>query len=317
MIRRQINLKKTRLKQARKPVFTQQKSNAFKHRVVKNKKVIRQKHPSELNSYFIENTLLRNQFRGKEVEFWVANRILDFLNRAQSVNDLTEAGSEIENYSIGKTIAERILKFKMALAPFSRFTALSQLEHIDGFGIDKFNDLIRLLAIRADDAFKKALRKELLPSNWKFNIHQYDIASAEEFEQLAKLDNRLKEFVGERIYGISFAAKKSQTVAKLAKKIMHSSYAEQFRNQEYATIALAFWFYRVDGASWFSLNQMIEKTKSYFAHYDRLEHRLELVLFKGFPNDLALVNPITTSDLAVVINYGEQSISILTIKLND
>lgn len=275
---------------------------------------IRQKHSATYNSYFLENRSIINQFENQMVEDWVAIRILDFLNRARKIEDLTEVempNNTDNSYSIGATVAQRILNHRQRLAPFRRFTALSQLENIEGFGKDKFNDLVRLLAHRADDTYVYSMYNGVLFDNWDLKAHRFT------FDEVKKGNSRLKEIVADKVEELVLSKNNNQTIARLGKKLVKNAYLESFPNQEYAAIAFAFWFYKVDADNWFSLERVLEKTRAYFAHYDRLEHRLDLHLLKGFPNSDLLVNALTTDDLPIVVNHAEKSITIWTINLND
>ncbi len=83
-------------------------------------------------------------------------RILDFLNSVSTAADIagtepqagpihddpsTGYGDQVRDYDIGNLVAQRILDKRATLAP-SGYTDLSQLSDIQGFGEDKFNDLI-------------------------------------------------------------------------------------------------------------------------------------------------------------------------------
>jgi hypothetical protein len=79
-----------------------------------------------------------------------------------------------------------------------------------------------------------------------------------------------------------------------------------------AAAELGLWFYRLDGENWFSLDDAHRQTELYF-------HRgvKELFLFKGFNPEGILVEPLTNRELPVVVDYAEQTITILTLQLND
>ncbi|MEL6718551.1 MAG: hypothetical protein AAFO82_13275 [Bacteroidota bacterium] len=318
MIKRHINLKTTRLKQTRKQAYSKQSNLSLQKKVVRAKQNIRHTHAAEYNSYFIDNKSLVNQFKTETVEDWIAIRILDFLNRARQTEDLTEVNQSVDTgnpYSIGKTVAQRILDYRQQLAPFRRFTALSQLEYIEGFGTDKFNDLVRLLAHRADDSLIANMYNGVIFDNWKLKAHRIEF---EEIQNITSSGSRLREIVADKVEQLILTRNNNnRVIARLGKQLIKNGYIESFSSQEYAAIALAFWLYKVDADNWFSLERALEKTRSYFAHYDKLEHRLELHLFKGFPNADLLADPITNQDLPIIINYAEKSISIWAVSLSD
>lgn len=317
MIKRHINLKTTRLKQARKQAYAKRQSFSLQKKINQPNQNIRKNHSVLHNSYFLKNRPFMNQFKGQIVEDWVAIRILDFLNRARTTEALTNVQEPLNNeneYSIGVTVAQRILDYRQRLAPFRRFTTLAQLENIEGFGLDKFNDLVRLLAHRADDTFKNAMYNGVIFENWDLKFHRFEFKT---IQAVATSASQLREIITNQIEELSLKRNNDRTIARLGKKIVANSYIESFPNQEYAAVALAFWLYKVDADNWFSLERVLEKTRNYFAHYDRLEHRLELKLLKGFPNRDILVNALTTDDLPIIINHAEKTISIWTVGLSD
>ncbi|MFB3099063.1 MAG: galactose oxidase-like domain-containing protein [Acidimicrobiia bacterium] len=93
---------------------------------------------------------------GQGVDGETTQRILDFLNRAQTAADIagkepqagpvhddprTGYGDQIADYDIGETVARRIIDRRMIYG-VNGFTDLAQLSGIPGFGRDKFKDLV-------------------------------------------------------------------------------------------------------------------------------------------------------------------------------
>ncbi len=93
---------------------------------------------------------------GQGVDGETTQRILDFLNRAQTAADIagkepqagpvhddprTGYGDQIADYDIGETVACRIIDRRMTYGA-AGFTDLAQLSGIPGFGRDKFKDLV-------------------------------------------------------------------------------------------------------------------------------------------------------------------------------
>lgn len=96
------------------------------------------------------------KFTGAGIDEPTKDRILRFLNFVNSASDIAGiepqegpvhddpkkgTGDQIEDYDIGLTVAERIIDKRDGL-PGGEFTDLPQLSDIDGFGQDKFNDLV-------------------------------------------------------------------------------------------------------------------------------------------------------------------------------
>ena len=95
-------------------------------------------------------------FTSDGIDLETQKRILNFLNEATTAADIagTEPqegpvhddttkgyGDQVKDYDIGLKVAQRILD-KRATLGTSGFTDLSQLSNIDGFGQDKFDDLV-------------------------------------------------------------------------------------------------------------------------------------------------------------------------------
>lgn len=93
---------------------------------------------------------------GYSVDPATTRRILDFLNSAQTASEIAGIepavgpvydsprsgyGDQLEDYDIGELVASRIVARRISYGS-TGFTALSQLSNIDGFGRDKFNDLV-------------------------------------------------------------------------------------------------------------------------------------------------------------------------------
>lgn len=81
-------------------------------------------------------------FTSDGIDFETQKRILNFLNEATTAADI--AGTEPQEgpvHDVGLKVAQRILD-KRATLGTSGFTDLSQLSDIEGFGQDKFDDLV-------------------------------------------------------------------------------------------------------------------------------------------------------------------------------
>lgn len=95
-------------------------------------------------------------FTGAGVDQETTERILDFLNSANNATDIAGNepqegpvyddptkgyGDQIKDYDIGLTVAQRIIDKRNSLMG-GQYTYLSELSNIDGFGQDKFDDLV-------------------------------------------------------------------------------------------------------------------------------------------------------------------------------
>ncbi len=309
MVQQHINLKKNAL---RKP---------FKNFRVKNAKpALILPFQRNKSRQPIMPTRLSEAIASNEPMTWEAARVLAFLNAAQTPHDISNG--KIKNYSksekgytIGNTVAERIIEKRDSLAPFGQFRSLEELKNIQGFGADKFQDLLQSMSMTANQFFYDQLFESLLYDNWEVNYHDISFRSASDFEKLVQHSSNLIAPVSEKVKEIAITD--DRNLISLADQQLQQSYIEHFESPEQAAIAFAFWFYKFDEDNWFSLEQMLEKTRTYFNYNADYQHRLELYLFKGFPNGLILANGITADDLPVVVNYAEQKITIWTAALYD
>lgn len=95
-------------------------------------------------------------FTGSGIEPEIQQRILDFLNSAQTAADIAGSepqagpvhddpsrgyGDQERDYDIGPLVAQRILDRRATIGP-AGFTDLSQLSNVRALGKDKFNDLV-------------------------------------------------------------------------------------------------------------------------------------------------------------------------------
>ncbi|MGB3183509.1 MAG: hypothetical protein WBB45_19120 [Cyclobacteriaceae bacterium] len=84
---------------------------------------------------------------GKGIDAYILESILAFLNSAKTIEDITlldekyqHRGTLQDDYDIGETLAQRILDRRKELG--GKLTDVSQLSNIQGFGEDKFDDLV-------------------------------------------------------------------------------------------------------------------------------------------------------------------------------
>lgn len=303
MIQRQINLKKKIL---RKPLknFRVQRSNS--------------RIPS--SSKLIPNVTYSKSSKSTPDLTWAEARALAFLNAASKPSDITNGpirnySSSEKGYTIGQTVAKRILEKRNSLPPFRQFRSLKELEDIQGLGKDKLQDLLKSMSLPADQLFYDQLFESILLDNWKVNYYSIHYRSETDFQQLVQHKSNLIAPIAEKVATIADATNRNEV--RLAQQLLQQTYIERFESPEKAAIALAFWFYQFDEDNWFSFERMRTQTSAYFNYNISYQHRLELVLFKGFPNYLIAANGITPVDLPVVINYAEQKITIWTAALFD
>lgn len=309
-MKRYINLKVNTLKQKRQPRFSQsflrtmpKKSFAYSSVLPSNASI------KQNNSLFPSD----DYYRGQTVAAWVSKRLLQFLNSARNVRDLMDVEEEDNNYSIGKIVAERLLDYRNEL-PRRRYTTLRQLENIEGFGADKFDDLVQLLGVRADEAFQKNLFNGLLLPNWEVNFYRIQVEDPVEWRQLMVLNDYRKIWLTEKLrefvvfYG-------NNNLADNLEDFVRNAYLENYQDPTFASIGFAFWWYRIDQDNWFSFDAIRQQIMQYFTHYE--SNNILFCLIKDFPNYLVLKGALTTPDLPLFFNEAEQSVTIWTVSLND
>lgn len=261
-------------------------------------------------------------FRNQKIEDWVALRILNFLNAAQSSEDI--AGKILDNpqeggdTTIGTTVAARILEKRDSL-PFGHFTSIEELEDIAGLGEDKINDFIFTLGVRAADAFKKAMYNGVISDNWTLEHYTTVFETEEDFYNTANIESNLTAWVAEEIEKIALKNLGQDQGAYLAKKLLQKSYLDRYDVAHFGSYAFAFWFYQFASDNWFTFERVRTEIESYLNYYAYLNaaYEQQFLLFKGFTNNPALVQAISQPDLPMVINPIERAITIWTAELRD
>ncbi len=266
-----------------------------------------------------------SQFDKLEMPPWVLTRILDFLNRADTPRDITRnpelqddpgSGSE-RGYIIGETVARRIIEQRSQL-PAGRFTTLEELRDVKGLGDDKIHDLAFSFSTPAAQAFRAMLyAQNILPANWTLTHHTEYFKDQAEFRAVAESQSLFLDWIETQVRQISGQQTSDPSAARLAGELARKCYVDTYTTAHYAALAFAFWCYRFDADNWFSFETIRRPAEKYFSTYPGPDNRLELRLFKDFPNSGVLVAAISARDLPVVINYAESAITIWTGELKD
>jgi hypothetical protein len=247
-------------------------------------------------------------------------RILAFVNRAQRVEDLTEPAllkdADGQGYTIGREVARRILDIRETL-PLQRFLGFEQLDAVPGVGRDKLADLAASVAPPAAETFRERMFAQLLGENWSLTPHTTFFDDRRSFFDLVQSNSRFTEWTGGQVEQLALQTVDNQTFGNLVRQLLEKCPLECWDNSHYGAIAFAFWFYRFDADNWFTLERVREETERYLTYYQKHQHRLELRFFKSFPNSRVLVDAISPPDLPVVVNYGEQEVTIWTCALRD
>ncbi len=264
----------------------------------------------------------------QKIEHWVAIRILNFLNTAQSASDIVRmvkddpsAGAPGQGVGIGETVAARILERRDSLKPFGRFTQISELEGIAGLGADKIRDLIYTFDVRAAEAFHQRLFNGILLDNWKVLHHSTFFDTDKAFRQVAYNDCHLYAHLAAQIEQIACQRPDNHgsRVAQLAGLLAKQCYLDRYDTSAFGAYAFTLWWYKFDQDNWFSFEQMREAVGFYLDYYAYFNaaNEQQLVLLKGFPNSLALGLLCPVAELPVVLNPIERGITVWTAELYD
>jgi hypothetical protein len=171
--------------------------------------------------------------------------------------------------------------------------------------------------ITADTAFRAAMYNEVIQSNWELEHHTIQFEDKADFDAIINSASTFVNFVATQVELISNEKYSNSKAAELAGELLKKCYLEPFPDPHYGAYALAFWFYQFDADNWFTFDKVRQETEQYLNFYSNWDDRLELFLFKGFDNAGILVSAVTQEDLPVVINHGENAITIWTAQLND
>lgn len=261
-----------------------------------------------------------------KIPSWKINRLLQFLNEAQSTEDLTQGIQDTtadqqnlpsgRGYAIGETVAQRILETRDNLR-FRRFREFSEVEGIPGLGKDKINDIIENVCLPAALAFRNSMYDGVIFENWELDYQSFHFLDEAEFLATVESASNLIDFVAEKVEQMSMEQFNNPTAAELAAQILRQSYFDHYEDGHYGSFAFGFWFYQFDADNWFSFERVREETEKYLSYYTGYQDRLEFYLFKEFENNGVLVSAISQDGLPVVVNYAERVITIWVSQLFD
>ncbi|NJO02984.1 MAG: helix-hairpin-helix domain-containing protein [Bacteroidia bacterium] len=188
---------------------------------------------------------------------WAENRLLNFLNQAQSAEDIyanenlkdDPTRGSAQGYAIGKTTAQNIIDFRES-TPSKQFESVEDILQVPGLGEDKLHDLLKGCAVPADDAYIQSLFKELLGDNWEVTPHIIDYSSDDEFDEVANNAENFRRAVAP-LYANTLSYYSSEAKRELEMRI-HKAYQENYEEGHIGSFQLAFWWYLFDQDNWFS-----------------------------------------------------------------
>lgn len=246
--------------------------------------------------------------------------LLAFLNRAFFPKDILKLDlvkskdSEQTDYGIGFKVAQRIIARKRELG---EFTELSQLNGIDGFGQEKFEDLVQTFSISSAERFRRTLYNEhILFENFEVKYHAITFDSLEDFLACVQDEEAFRQLIVNNLVHLASENTSEEDLQKACTAIQQS-YIEKFHSMHVASHAFALWFYHFDEDNWFSFSQMQSVSEPYLSLSYHESDVAGFYLFKGFENHLILKSGISVLDLPVVANPDELAVYLWGVLLFD
>ncbi|MEO1653825.1 MAG: hypothetical protein AAFU64_09785 [Bacteroidota bacterium] len=252
-------------------------------------------------------------------ETWITNRVINFLNRARSSEDIVNLGvqeGEENDYWIGRTVAQRMLDHRSELRG-GQYASLNQLNDISGFGQDKFDELVGKFSVSAAQAFQNEMQSEILPSNFPIYFFNRSFPDQASFLEAVDQSDNFKKEVENEILKIVRDKFQDQRMAMLAAEYIQCCPLDIAGSETLASYEWANWFYKFDADNWFSYDRVRQPIRAYIEGFGNWEERRELRIFRRFPTGLALSEGITPKDLPIVVNYEEWNFTIWVAELFD
>ncbi len=249
--------------------------------------------------------------------------VLNFLNEAQAVDDLTNiekhrpdlSEEERSSYSIGAQSAQNILDTRANL-PAGRFNKLDEVLAVKGIGEDKVLDIVAFIWQPAEEIFRKQLFENVLGENWAVNYWRYSL-EPEEYKRLTEEEGLLKTFIGKKVLEIANERHDNYVIGALAQALLEKSPLDRVEGLT-AQIQFASWWFRFDEDNWFSFERISEMIDPFINYFGLQKYSyIDLVFFRGFMNGGTVADGISPDDLVVSLNPAEYAITIWGISLFD
>jgi len=249
--------------------------------------------------------------------------VLDFLNKAQSVEDLTNiqqyrpdlSEEELASYSIGEKSAQSLLDARSNLRT-QQYNTVEEVLAVEGIGENKVLDIVEFIWQPAEEIFKQDLFEKTLGENWTVDYWRYAL-SPEEFQQLNESEALLQAFIADKILDIARAKHDNYLIGALAKALLQKSFPDRVEGLT-AEIQFASWWMRFDEDNWFNFDTISSIIGPFINYYDQQRGAyIDLAFYRGFMTGGTLTDGITPDDLVVSINPAEYAIAIWGIALFD
>lgn len=260
-----------------------------------------------------------SKISSQERNMLAQKRLLTFVNRlfqVEQVQRLLEGYTSSQDYGIGDITVQKIVARRQDL-PSKRYESLDQLGDIEGLGPDKMQELLEVFQYTAAEDFHKRMRRSVIPGNFILNHHDIQYETDESFQVVACQDGLLRDHIAAEVQRISALKYGNELAARLASRLIYTTYLDRIEPEYTASYAWATWFYKFDADNWFGFEQVRQACALYLEGLGQYETGNSLILFRGFNLHEVLAQSVTVVDLPVVLQADERRISIWTAQLND
>lgn len=249
--------------------------------------------------------------------------VLDFLNKAQSAEDLSNiqqyrpdlSEEALKSYSIGEKGAQNLLDARANLAA-KQYNNLEEVLAVEAIGEDKVLDIVEFIWQSAEELFKQDLYAKTLGENWKVDYWRYAL-SPEEFDRINESEALLQAFIADKVLEIAREKHDNYLIGVLAKKLLQTSFPDRVESLT-AEIQFASWWMRFDEDNWFNMETISSIIAPFLNYYNKQRGAyIDPVFYRGFMTGGTLTDGITPDDLVVTINPAEYAITIWGIALFD
>ena len=249
--------------------------------------------------------------------------VLDFLNNAQSVEDLSNiqqyrpdlSEAELAGYSVGEIAAQNLLNARASLAA-QQYNNINEVLAVEAVGENKILDIVEYIWQSAEETFKQELFDKTLGENWKVDYWRYAL-SPEEFDQLNESEALLQAFIADKVLAIAREKHDNYLIGVLAKRLLQKSFPDRVESLT-AEIQFASWWMRFDEDNWFNMETISSIVAPFLNYYNKQPGAyINPVFYRGFMTGGTLTDGITPDDLVVTINPAEYAITIWGITLFD
>ena len=278
---------------------------------------------------FVSTVTVENQGLGDGAGTAARTAFLDVVARVEATPFAAPLGEDGEPISeltleLGELIfgeaASRELRMRATAAmdgpePFARVHAHGRLD-LDRFflaaSVHQFTTEIRREQAQdpAAEALRRQLLVEVLPEGFSLCCWSFDFPDSDDFIELVDDPVRFRVFVRERVIELALARGVAQEAAQAVAGLLNELFVDVHETGATGSLALALWFMGFDQGESFAAADVIDVVGGYLSAFDTWDERREVRVFKGFENDGVLADPVTVTDLPVIVDHGAQTITL-------